>query len=48
MVIDAFVQEVAVVNQPMGKTMKKENTANKDQILTDNNQLIISLISATY
>jgi hypothetical protein len=48
MVIDAFVQEVAVVNQPMGKTMKKENTANKDQILIDNNQLIISLISATY
>jgi hypothetical protein len=32
----------------MGKTMKKENAANKDQILIDNNQLIISLISATY
>jgi hypothetical protein len=48
MVIDAFVQEEAVVNQPMGKTMKKENVANKDQIIIDNNQMIINLISATY
>lgn len=48
MVIDAFVQEVAVVNQPMGKVMKKENVANKDQIIIDNNQMIINLISATY
>jgi hypothetical protein len=48
MVSDAFIQEESVVSQSMGKTMKKENTANKDQILTDNNQLIISLISATY
>lgn len=48
MVIDAFVQEVAVVNQPMGKTMKKENNSNKDQIIIDNNQMIINLISATY
>jgi hypothetical protein len=48
MVIDAFVQEVAVVNQPMGKAMKKENDANKDQIIIDNNQMIINLISTTY
>lgn len=48
MVIDAFVQEVAVVNQPMGKVMKKENVANKDHIIIDNNQMIINLISATY
>ncbi len=48
MVIDAFVQEEAVVNQPMGKTMKKENVANKDQIIIYNNQMIINLISATY
>lgn len=48
MVIDAFVQEEAVVNQPMSKTMKKENVANKDQIIIDNNQMIINLISATY
>ena len=48
MVSDAFIQEESVVSQSMGKTMKKENAANKDQILIDNNQLIISLISATY
>lgn len=48
MVIDAFVQEEAVLNQPMGKTMKKENNSNKDQIIIDNNQMIINLISATY
>ena len=48
MVFDAFVQEETVVNQQMGKRMKKENTANKDQILIDNNQLIINLISTTY
>lgn len=48
MVIDAFVQEVAVVNQPLGKVMKKENVANKDHIIIDNNQMIINLISATY
>lgn len=48
MVIDAFVQEEAVVNQPMGKTMKKENNSNKDQIIIDNNQMIINLISTTY
>jgi hypothetical protein len=48
MVIDAFVQEVAVVNQPMGKAMKKEYDANKDQIIIDNNQMIINLISTTY
>jgi len=48
MVSDAFIQEESVVSQSMGKTMKKENAANKDQIIIDNNQLIISLISATY
>jgi hypothetical protein len=48
MVIDAFVQEESVVSQPMGKTMKKENAANNDQVLIDNNQLIINLISTTY
>jgi nitrogenase subunit NifH len=48
MVIDAFVQEIAVVNQPMGKAMKKENDANKDQIIIDNNLMIINLISTTY
>ncbi|MBP6090468.1 MAG: hypothetical protein KA521_04380 [Crocinitomicaceae bacterium] len=48
MVIDAFVQEESVVSQPMGKTMKKENAANKDQVLINDNQLIINLISTTY
>jgi hypothetical protein len=48
MVIDAFVQEESVVSQPMGKAMKKENAANNDQVLIDNNQLIINLISTTY
>jgi hypothetical protein len=28
--------------------MKKENDANKDQIIIDNNQMIINLISTTY
>ena len=48
MVSDAFVQEESFVSQPMGKTMKKENAAHKDQVLIDNNQLIINLISTTY
>lgn len=48
MVIDAFVQEESVVSQPMGKTMKKENEANKDHVLINDNQLIINLISTTY
>lgn len=48
MVIDAFVQEESVVSQPMVKTMKKENAANKDQVLINDNQLIINLISTTY
>lgn len=48
MVFDAFVQEESVVSQPMDKTMKKENAGIKDQVIIDNNQLIINLISTTY
>jgi hypothetical protein len=48
MVIDAFIEEVAVINQQIGKAMKKENTLEKDQIIIESNQLIINLISSTY